>query len=496
MYLVIFGTVVLALIIYLILKPHLGELRYIPEPPRWPLLTYNTDFMYAKDKLALWIKWAKVFKDGVFKMNYPRFGYPGYHVYITKSEFVKQMFGNTKNFTKSKGRKILFPLMGDGILIAEGKDNAYQKRLLLKAFTPDHVKTYIPAMNVHAKRLIQLWNSEIDGAKEGKNIALQNDFSNLVFDIFCDTAFGHNYDSLSHQSDIVRIFKEQMDTVSDLRNRILVNVFPFLQHLPFFSGLKIAKKNKERCQKIVEELVLKKKELLSKSDNPDKHNDLLSMMIKAHDDETKTGFTDKLVRDNIFTLMVASFETTGAALPWVMYTLAMHPEEQKLARSEIAKVIEGKDDIEPADISNMPYLSACIKEAMRLHTPVPLVCRVAKQATEIGGYKIPAGQAIWSLLLAVHRQEEIYPEPEKFRPERFMSGAPSIPASYVTFGYGPYNCIGQHFAMMEMKVLVAQLLRKFDFLVDPEFRKYDCSSTVTIKPRRDLTLRLVPIDSQ
>ena len=475
------------------MRPHFSVLRHIPEPTRWPILQYNLDLMMSKDKLPMIRNWAKSFKDAIFKINFLKVSNFGYWIHIARPEHIKYVVGNPALFTRGESLRFFFPLMGDGILTSEGKEHSFQKKLMAKAFSVEHIKRYIPKMNFHAKRLINHWMAMIEDQEVGRNIEVQDDCSNAVFDIFCDTGFGHHYDALKCDNDVVTLFKQQIDTVTDVKNRILFNMLSFLKYFNI-NAVDMKRKNTERCKEIVEDIITKKRELLAKDedDESDKHDDLLSMLMKARDDETKTGFTDKLLRDNVFTLMVASFETTGTAVPWIMFTFAMNQEEQYAARKEINNTLGDREDLEPDDLSRMTFTNACIKEALRLNPPVSFMSRTSKQKCVIGGYQIPANQLIFANLMSTHRQDDVYERPDKFHPERYLNGSvPSVPASYVTFGYGPYSCIGQHFAMVEIKVLVISLLRKFHITADPQFQKYSTKTFITIKANPPITLRLV-----
>ena len=495
MILLICTTAVVGLLLYWCMQPFFSVVRHIPEPKRWPLLQYNVDFIRTKDKLPLLRKWACMFKDGIFKVNFPKLS-TGFIINIIKPEHMRYVLGNPGYFERTGNLKKLFPLMGDGILTSSGKAHAFQKKLMAKAFSVDHIKLYVPRMNHHARRLIERWVEKIGAVKEGKNLEVQEDCSNAVFDIFCDTGFGHHYDALNCNNDVVRVFKEQVDTVTDLGKRFLYATFSF-EWLKYFkiNILDFSRAKTKRCEEIVEDIIAKKREILSDDSEFDRQTDLLSMLMKARDDETNTGFTDKLLRDNVITLMVASFETTGCAIPWVLYMFAMNLDAQVKARGEINTIMRGREEFEPGDISRMTFFNACVKEALRLHSPIPFVFRKTKQKCSIGGYEIPPNTAIMGNIMSNHRVEETYERADEFLPERFLNGSgASVAASYTTFGYGPYSCIGQHFAMVEIKVLVMHLLRKFHFTADPEFRTYETTSFITIKARPQLTLRLTAVD--
>ena len=493
MFWTILGTISLMYFVYWCMRPHLSCLRHLPEPPRWPLLQYNFDIFKATDIIDFFMQLSNRFKDGVYKINFIKLSeYRGYMIFTSRPEHLKTMFSYPKLFTKPLYFKKFFPLTGDGLLTSTGKEHAFQKKLLAKLFTAGHVTRYTPIMNHHADRLLTLWKDEIGDDRRGKNIELQHYMHNVVFDIFCETAFGFHYDSLTSNHDVVQLLKEQISTMTNFKGKFLYSVFRYFKFLPF-SFYDMEQQKLDRCRNVLEEIISKKKEILALSEDQSESADFLTMMIKARDEETKTGFTDKYLRDNLFSFLLASFETTGTAIPWVLYALAMNINEQEKARKEILSVLDGQHQIEDGHLSEFSYFTACIKEALRLYTPVPFGGRVTEKETKLGTYDIPAGQMIVPNFSAIHRQEDVYENPDCFNPGRFLTGVPFPPGAFVPFGYGPYNCIGQHFAMLEIKVIVARILQTYSVVADEGYRSYNKQALITVTASPPITLRFIPL---
>ena len=450
------------------------------------------DIIFASDAYECWKHWSRRYRDGLYKLCMVDIFHGGYGVVVSHTKHMRYVLGNPSLFKKDKFFKTLFPLMGDGVLSSNGKEHAFQKRLLGKAFSPDHIRKFMPVMNDHAKRLIDVYKHEVGDDKTGKNIEVQHHLSNIVFDIFCDTAFGHNYDALTSDNDVVNIIKRQIDTFANLKYQSLRVVLTALWLAKPFEKY-YQDIDRVRVEQIVDDIILKKKEALAVEEESERHNDLLSMMIKARDDETRARFTDKLLRDNVFTLILASFETTGTAIPWVLFALATNTEKQDLARMEIMEIMEDQTDIDEEGMSRLKYTTACIKEALRLHTVAPLTSRVATKDVEIGGYKLKAGTVLYPCFLATHHQDDIYENSDEYLPERFLLTTEQTPCSFVAFGYGPYSCIGRHFAMVEIKIILCHILNNFYVTADPDFQRYNRTSMVTAKTDRPITLRLTPI---
>ena len=494
MYLLIAFTCLLVYVIYWCMRPHyFSELRFLPEPPRWPIIQYNWDMMFAYDTYKCCARWAQTY-NGLYKLNFMNPFKGGYMVVVANVQHVKDVLGKTSLFKKDKFFQTLFPLMGEGVLCSNGKQHAFQRRLMAKAFSPDHIRKFTPIMNSHANRLIEVLKKEIGNGKEGKNVQVQSHLSNTVFDVFCDTALGHHYDALTSESEFVSIMKRQIDTLANLKIQMLLVIFKFLFIDKLMDKFIFSEKNKDRVklEEILDDIIKKKKKVLATDEEGERHNDLLSMMIRARDEDTNAGFTDKLLRDNVFTLMVASFETTGTAIPWVLYSLAMNIDKQDLARQEIIELM-GDGDIDEEGMMKLSYTTACIKETLRLHTVAPATDRVAKQDVDIGGHKIKAGTSMFVSLLGVHHQKDIYKDPEQYVPERFLDTTNMPLGSFVAFGHGPYNCIGRYFAMMEIKIILCHILKNFYVSADSDFQKYKRNALITATTDRPITLRLVPI---
>jgi cytochrome P450 len=216
--------------------------------------------------------------------------------------------------------------------------------------------------------------------------------------------------------------------------------------------------------------------------------DLLSLLLSAHDEQG--GMSDKQVRDEIITLFVAGHETTATALAWSLYLLARHPEAYAKAKAE-ALALGGR----AATFDDLPKLGYCLKvfkEAMRLYPPVYFFGRQAIADVRIGDYDLPKGSIILISLWAMHRRPEIWPDPERFDPERFTPAAEEArhKLAFAPFSAGPRTCIGNHFALMEGPIVLATLLGRADLaLARPgEILPED---SATLRPRGGVPMRVV-----
>jgi cytochrome P450 len=196
--------------------------------------------------------------------------------------------------------------------------------------------------------------------------------------------------------------------------------------------------------------------------------DLLSMLLAARDSETGSDMSDKQLRDEILTIFAAGHETTATALSWIWYLLAQHPEAEARLHHELDSVLGGRTPTY-ADLSRLTWTRMVIEEAMRLYPPVHTIARTALGEDRIGGVRVPAGAILTISIYVTHRNPTLWPQPERFEPERF---APAAVAqrhrfAYLPFGGGPRICIGNGFAMAEAQVIVATIAQRYRVRLAP-----------------------------
>jgi len=186
----------------------------------------------------------------------------------------------------------------------------------------------------------------------------------------------------------------------------------------------------------------------------------------------------------IKTFMLAGHETSAAMLSWALYELTENPECMRRVREEAEKAFPADGSFPSKDaISGMDYTYAVLKEALRKYSVVPVVTRVATQDDEFYDYKIPKGTTVGLLLQSVHHREDIWPEPDKFRPERFLDGSKKVePYTFLPFIDGPRNCLGQHLALLEGRVILAYLAKTFKFKTYTDREGDKASLVVPIAP--------------
>jgi cytochrome P450 len=206
-------------------------------------------------------------------------------------------------------------------------------------------------------------------------------------------------------------------------------------------------------------------------------DDVLSMLIDARDDDGG-AMSDQELRDELFTLLMAGHETTATSLGWIFWCVLERPEVEEGIRAEVRQRV-GEGALDPRRVSELTYLDAVIKETARLHPITDGVGRLLKRPMRLGRLYLPAGTGVSPSAYLTHRRPDLWPEPERFRPERFICTHPS-PYAFFPFGGGVRRCLGAAFATYEMKVVVAEVLSRAQLRVAPGYRPHVVRRAVTL----------------
>jgi cytochrome P450 len=218
--------------------------------------------------------------------------------------------------------------------------------------------------------------------------------------------------------------------------------------------------------------------------------DLVSMLVEAHDQETGARLTDKQVRDETISFFIAGHATIASALTWTWYLLSTHPECWRRLRAEVDEVLGGRPP-GVADLPRLRYTTMVVQETMRLYPPVYLVLRRALADDQVGRYRIPAGTNIALCPYVTHRHPEFWDNPEGFEPERFTpepSGRRHRMA-FFPFSGGPRRCIGEGFALLQVPMVVAMVAQRYRLTLLPG-RPAEVEAAVTLRPRAPMLMRV------
>ena len=368
-----------------------------------------------------------------------------------------------------RGPEVFSDLMGQSVLVTEGATWQRQRRMLMQAFTPRRVAGYAALMTAAA----------VDGLARVPpgEVAMDRLYSHLTMDVISRTLFSTPIgDDTAAAADAVQVLSE-----TALAEMFWPMTLPDWLPLP-------GKAAKRRASRLLHGLLAG--HIHARRDTADERPDLLGMLKALRDENTGEALSAQEIYDQCMVSFQAGHETSATALLWWSWLLATHPEAQARARAEVDAVLAGRVPTAD-DAATLPWLSATLKEAMRLYPPVAaLMTRRLTRAVVVGGVRLPARTLVRVTPWLLHRDPRWWPEAEAFRPERFLEGAPEIPrGAYIPFGLGPRVCLGQHFAVLEMTLIAALLLQRFTLSpmgdTPPKPRM-----AVTLRPEGGLTLRL------
>ncbi len=384
-----------------------------------------------------------------------RIAHEGTWVMVSDPEAVKQVFtGDPRVFHAGEGNQILRPILGDNsVLVLDEKPHIGQRRLLLPPFHGERMQGYGETMAAIAAREIESWPT-------GTPYKLRPRMQAITLEIILETVFGvHDKERMDPLRAALRDF---LDLTTDPRVLLpVVLIGPErIRRVPAF---------RRRIDR-VDELI--HREIAERRDAEDlaERDDVLSMLVAARH-EDGSPMSDAEIRDELLTLLVAGHETTATALSWAMERLVRHPEKLERLRAE---VLAGEE----------AYLTATIQETLRLRPVIVLVVRKLTEPVEIGGYELPAGAAVTPCIHLVHRNPEIYPEPDRFLPERFLETPPGT-YTWIPFGGGVRRCLGAAFAQFEMAVVLKELVRRHQIRPARPESERPFRRAITETPRHD-----------
>ncbi|VVA14483.1 PREDICTED: cytochrome [Prunus dulcis] len=369
--------------------------------------------------------------------------------------------------------KPMQPLLGDSVIRANGEEWAYQKKIIAPEFFLDKVKGMVGLMEESTKAIIKTWESRILESEEGiVDITIDEDLKSLSADIISRACFGSSY---SQGNQIFAKIATLQDTLS---HPSLLFGFLNFRFLPTENDKKVRSLKKE-----VDALLLKlvrDRQAESQSCGTSE-KDLLQMILEsaASSTEMPSHKTDQFILDNCRTIYFAGSETTALAASWTLMLLALQPEWQDRVRAEIFEVC-GDDDqlhhcLQDMDtLRKLKTLTMVIQESLRLYGPGVIMAREALTNMKLGDLDVPEGIHIWTFIPALHRDSENWgSDADEFKPERFENGVSEsckYPQAYMPFGYGSRLCMGQTFAMLQLKIVLSLILSKFSFSLSPNYQ--------------------------
>jgi cyclooctatin synthase len=335
-------------------------------------------------------------------------------------------------------------LIGNGLVLSEGEYHHRQRRLMQPAFHRAEIARYMGTMRDVAV-------PRIDGWPDGGTLAFDREMRSITLAVLARTLLSSDVDSeaIGEIERLLRVLLAEL-----LPKGIIANL-PMLARLPTRSNRRFDAANR-RLGVMLTDIIE-----VYRAAGAD-HGDLMSILLRARDDETGTAMTNKQLRDEATTLVIAGSETTGNTIAWACYLLAQHPQTQERLQREVDLALAG-DDAGYQALARLPFTRAVVTEVLRLYSPVWILPRQAAADVELGGYLLPAGSRILFSPYALNRDARLHRDPDRFDPDRWATDytRTSMRASFFPFGQGIRNCIGEGFAWAESMLLLSAIVARW-----------------------------------
>lgn len=428
--------------------------RLFPPGPRGNL---KNTISYARDAIGFTTRLVREYGDIVgFRLA----GTPS--ILVSHPHYFKRvMQENTANYIRDAAvHKMVEPFLGRGLAtVADHTAWRRNRRLIQPAFHQRKIEAFSVIMADTIEEMARNWERV---AAAGEVINLGRHMSLLTLRVVVRCLFGGDIETAKINQFIAAVNASNDELGKYIRFPLIPLKFPTPGHRRFW-----------RCIDQMNAIVYEFIEQLSQSGDAENRDGLLAMLMSAQDADTGERFTDKELRDEVFTMLFAGHETSATTLTWVWYELARRPEIAERVRDEAETVLSGR----PAAISDLPqltYTKQVINEVLRLYPPSWLNYRLTVADDEMGGYVIPAGSQVLLDMLHMHRHPDFWDEPEVFDPDRFTPEKVEARDRYahIPFAVGGHQCIGNVFAMVEMQLAVATLVQRFELKIpaDPVIR--------------------------
>ncbi len=395
----------------------------------------------------------------IFSVSFPYFGKV---VYVADPALVKAVFtGSPEQFHAGEANAtVLEPALGpNSVLTLDDAPHMQQRKLLLPPFHGERIQRYGELMREVTLREMESW-------PVGEPFALRRHTQRITLAVIMRAVFGvHDEERLTRFEILIETFAARVNAIT---------AFPMLhRNLGRWSPWPRFLRAREALDEFIyEEIALRRREVES---GEEEHDDVLSLLLSArHDDGSP--MSDEELRDELVTVLGAGHETTATALAWAIERLLRTPRAMQALRESLEA---GEDD----------YLDATIKETLRARPVIVDVARKLTAPASIGGYELSAGTFVMPAIAAMHYREDLFPNPEEFRPERFLGGKPDTYV-WIPFGGGVRRCIGAAFAEYEMRIVLRAILERAELSApDPKPEKVKVRN-ITLAPGKGTLVSL------
>ncbi|KAK9063901.1 hypothetical protein SSX86_017773 [Deinandra increscens subsp. villosa] len=402
-------------------------------------------------------------------------------VHVADPTLVREVFSNYRKFVRTKVANPLRSLLALGLFNTEGDRWVQNRKIINPAFHLEKIKHMEPSIYVSCVEMMEKWE-ELVTRENSSEVDVSPFFQSLAGDIISRTAFGSSF---QEGRKIFVLQKELAELVAKIERSVYI---PGSRFLPTKNNKRI--KEIDREVKATIKGIIDKRMVAMKSGEAS-GDDLLGILLDSNQKEmkehgnSKFGLTIDDVIEECKLFYFAGQDTTGHTLVWTMILLSQNNDWQTRAREEVLHVF-GEKRPDNSGLNHLKTMNMILNEVLRLYPVVPTLARQMNEETKLGNLTLPAGTFLELNALLIHHDKDIWGEDaNEFNPERFSEGvlkATKGQASYIPFGGGPRICIGQNFAMLEMKMALTMILQRFSFELSPSY-SHAPINIITMQPQ-------------
>ncbi|WP_406418860.1 cytochrome P450 [Streptomyces sp. NBC_01614] len=358
-------------------------------------------------------------------------------------------------------------LLGDSVVTVAGEEHSAKRRQMYPAFARPELGRYVDIMRTSTEAELATW-------EPGRRMDVRETMIRLSLEMLTRTVFSNRLDASTF-----RELRQNMASVMDsVGLRIMLPAW--VKRLPIPLNRRF-----DRARAAIRTTISQAIADLRTSGDGHNSGDMLSVLMSVEDEKTGRPMTDEQICNEVLTLALAGTENTATVLAWVLYELARHPDIEADVLGELEQVL-GDRPVTFADAGQLPILDRVIKEVLRLHVTGWILTRRTLTETRLGTWTLPAGTNLAFAQHALHRDPDLYPEPLRFDPARWLDGTQKPPpGALLPWGAGKHRCIGDRFATMELITALATILRQVRFTLAPG-QTVDPVARATVRPGKML----------
>ncbi len=398
-------------------------------------------------------------------------------VVLNRPEYARHvLIRNARNYGKGPQLGKLRRIAGNGLFFADGAEWLRQRRMVVPAFQRARIEALVPHLVAGADELVLRWTRAHGG---GEFFEVSADLSKTALDVVCRAMFGTD---VRERADA---FNANANVAAAYAQYLFDHLVPTPRWIPTERNVRINDALRWVRAFFAEMIAAHRAE-----DPP--ADDLLGLLLRVRDEETGAALTDAELNDELMTFVNAGHETTAVSLTWALYEIGRDAALRARLEAEVDAAL-GRDAPTLASLARLDLLGRVIRETLRLHPPGWTIPREALARDEIDGVLIPKGATVMIAVYFLHRHPEFWSEPERFDPERWREerAEPKHAFAYLPFGLGGRRCVGEEFALLELRTVLARVLQYFRVETDPS-HPVSPRPLLTLKPAQGVRLRLAP----